>query len=79
MLGRPTFVTTSEGRPEGSSWGLQESSKGHQHRVWAHLEPALGLLAQLPHKCRMGGGEKMESGQEFCIQDAPLCNKEDSS
>lgn len=53
MLGRPTFVTASEGRLEGPSWGLEESSKGHQYRMWAHQEPALGLLAQLSHKCWM--------------------------
>lgn len=48
-LGRPTFVTASEGHPEGSSRGLEESSERHQHRVWALPEPVLGLLAQLSH------------------------------
>lgn len=75
MLERLTLVTASEGCPEGSSWGLEESSKRHQHRMWAHPEPALGLLAQLSHQCWMRDGEEMQSGQELCIQDALLCNK----
>lgn len=53
MLGRLTLVTACEGCPEGSSWGLQESPKGYEHRVGAHPEPALGLLAQLSHQCWM--------------------------
>lgn len=53
MLGRPTFVTASESSLERPSWGLEESSKGHQHRMGVHQEPALGLLAQLSHKHRM--------------------------
>lgn len=71
-------MTAGEGCPEGSPRGLEESRQGYQHRVWAHPEPVLGLLAQLSHQGRMGGGEEVESGQEFCIQDAPLCNKGDS-
>lgn len=78
-LRRPTFVTASEGRPEGSSWGLEESPEGHQHRVWARPEPALGLLAQLSHEYGMRGSKEMESGQEFCIQDAFLCKRGSTS
>lgn len=68
-------MTACEGHLEGTSWGLEESSKRHQHRVWAHPEPVLGLLAKLSHQCWMRGGEEMESGQDFCTQDAPLCNE----
>ena len=50
VLGTPTFVTAAEGCPQGPSRGLEESSEGHQHRLWAHPEPALCLLAQLSHQ-----------------------------
>lgn len=75
VLGRPTFVTAGEGGPEGPPRGLEESSEGHQHSMWAHPEPALRLLAQLSHQPGMRGGEEVESGQEFCVQDASLCNR----
>ena len=50
---RLTLVTAGEGCPEGSSRGLEESREGYQHRMWAHPEPVLGLLAQLSHQRRM--------------------------
>jgi hypothetical protein len=53
VRGPLTFVTASEGGPQRSSGGLEEPSKGHQHGVRTCAEPALGLLTELSHQCRV--------------------------